>query len=193
MAGRPREFDQDEVLHKAMTAFWERGFAGTSAQDLVDCTGIGRGSLYAAFGSKEHLYHESLALYQREGLEFHRRVFSGPSTVKDRLRVLLEKGLEIDFLPDNRNGCMAITSPLERASVDPVVQDLSRTYVRKLTALFVELFQSGIEAGEFDGSRSAEERAKSFICSYFGYRTLARMLHDRECQKEAIDALIHCL
>ena len=47
-----RQFDESEVLEKAMRAFWAHGFEATSLRDLVDCTGLNRGSIYAAFGDK---------------------------------------------------------------------------------------------------------------------------------------------
>lgn len=65
MAGRPRQFDRDAALEKAMRLFWERGYEGTSVADLSDALDIGKPSLYAAFGSKEALFYEALDLYER--------------------------------------------------------------------------------------------------------------------------------
>ena len=97
MAGRPREFDDQLVIQAAMDAFWRNGFEATSAQELVESTGLGRGSLYAAFGNKENLYHEALRRYHSSSIEFHEAVFSQAGSVKDRLRSLLKKGIELDF------------------------------------------------------------------------------------------------
>jgi len=60
---RPREFDEDVVLGKVLSVFWERGYDGTSVEDLVERTGLGRASLYGAFGDKERLFERALALY----------------------------------------------------------------------------------------------------------------------------------
>lgn len=95
MAGRPREFDDQLVIQAAMDAFWRNGFEATSAQELVDSTGLGRGSLYAAFGSKENLYHEALRRYHRSSIEFHEEVFRQPGSVKDRLEFCLKKALSL--------------------------------------------------------------------------------------------------
>ena len=54
--GRKRQFDEDTVLERATEVFWRRGFAATSVDDLVHATGLGRGSLYGAFGNKEALF-----------------------------------------------------------------------------------------------------------------------------------------
>jgi TetR/AcrR family transcriptional regulator, transcriptional repressor for nem operon len=63
--GRPRAFDTDEALSRALDVFWSRGYAGTSIQDLVDGLGLQRGSLYAAFGDKHSLYLKAVELYAR--------------------------------------------------------------------------------------------------------------------------------
>ena len=62
---RPREFDRDAALDRAMQVFWAKGFAATSTEDLVAAMGIGRQSLYNAFGDKRRLYLESLEAYQQ--------------------------------------------------------------------------------------------------------------------------------
>jgi TetR/AcrR family transcriptional repressor of nem operon len=86
---RPREFDRDVVLETAMDVFWCKGFEGTSIQDLVEATGVNRGSLYGAFGDKETLFAEALDYYLATRMvEFFRGVESGP--VRPALRRLLE-------------------------------------------------------------------------------------------------------
>lgn len=190
MAGRPREFDDQLVIQAAMDAFWRNGFEATSAQELVDSTGLGRGSLYAAFGSKENLYHEALRRYHRSSIEFHEEVFRQPGSVKDRLRILLEKGIELDFSDIERNGCMAIFSPLERAAKDKTVEGLSRSYIKELEGMFVALFSAGITTGEFERGRQVQSMAKAFMCAYFGFRVFGRIVHEPEYQQHAIEALI---
>ncbi len=61
--GRPRMFDRDAMLQKALMLFWEHGYEGVSVSQLVEEMGITPPSLYAAFGSKEGLYREAVALY----------------------------------------------------------------------------------------------------------------------------------
>ena len=67
MAGRPREFDRDEALAKARDAFWKRGYEGVSMSDLVAILDLASSRIYAAFGSKEDLFREAVALYRRSG------------------------------------------------------------------------------------------------------------------------------
>ncbi|BFO10178.1 TetR/AcrR family transcriptional regulator [Serratia rubidaea] len=193
MAGRPREFDDQEVIQAAREAFWQNGFEATSAQMLVECTGLGRGSLYAAFGSKEQLYHKALESYHQESIDFHQSIFSSAGTVKQRLHTLLQKGTEIDLGDVERNGCMAIFSPLERAAKDDRVQQLSRAYIKRLEGMFAALFQQGITSGEFPAHKDAAEMAMAFMCAYFGFRAFGRIVHQPDCQQRAIVALLNNL
>ena len=64
--GRPRAYDRDVVLEKALEVFWMKGFAATSLDDLVEATGVNRPSLYAGFGDKEALYIKAMERYQRQ-------------------------------------------------------------------------------------------------------------------------------
>ncbi len=64
--GRPRAYDPDEVLEKALELFWMKGFAATSLDDLVEATGVNRPSLYAGFGDKESLYLKAMERYHRQ-------------------------------------------------------------------------------------------------------------------------------
>src|SRR5260221_5887730 len=68
---RPREFDRDEVLERAMSVFWSKGFTATSTSDLVEAMQIGRQSMYDSFGDKRALYLEALAHYQQQSVTAH--------------------------------------------------------------------------------------------------------------------------
>ncbi len=70
---RPREFDEGEVLNRALATFWEHGYEGTSIDDLVAATGLGRASLYGALGDKEQIFAPSARSLLRENGRCRRR------------------------------------------------------------------------------------------------------------------------
>jgi AcrR family transcriptional regulator len=80
--GRPREFDADEALDRALEVFWRKGFEGTSISDLTDAMGINPPSLYAAFGNKEGLLKAALDRYSAKRAAWMDEVLSA-STARD--------------------------------------------------------------------------------------------------------------
>lgn len=179
MSGRPREFDDIAVVEAAMDVFWSHGYEGASAQDLVERTGLGRGSLYNAFGSKLKLYHEALVRYQELGIEAQVKILTGPGSVKSRLRNLMQWGIEGDLDPATNRGCMALFAALERSGKDPKVVQISRVYVTKLEQALCQLFTQGQVNGEFSSDRSPRAMARTFLSSYYGLRILGRSMPDR--------------
>lgn len=78
--GRPRNFDRDQALRKAMEVFWSKGYEGASLTDLTAAMGINSPSLYGAFGSKEALFREAVELYrQTDGGAARRRCRTRPA------------------------------------------------------------------------------------------------------------------
>lgn len=148
MSGRPREFDDEAVIEAAIDVFWSNGYQATSSQELVERTGLGRGSLYNAFGSKQGLYHEALKRYQEQGILAQSQILNDPGAVKERLRSLMLWGIEGDLDPVKQRGCMALFAALERSSKDPVVVQISRGYVNRLEQELCYLFAVGQRNGE---------------------------------------------
>ncbi len=78
--GRPREFDVDEALDKAVDLFWRQGYEGTSLADLIAAMGITKPSLYAAFGNKEDLFRKAVDRYVELRVAWLDKVFDQPSS-----------------------------------------------------------------------------------------------------------------
>ena len=105
--GRPREFDVNEALDRAMRVFWRRGYEGATLPDLTAAMGINRPSLYAAFGSKEELFRKALDRYVKGPAAYVREALNEPTArgVADRLL-----SGTIDLVTDRRNprGCLIV-------------------------------------------------------------------------------------
>ncbi len=109
---RPKEFDRDVALRRAIQVFWKKGFARTSAEDLVAAMGIGKQSLYDTFGDKRRLFLESLRMYNSEGVAFLvKRVAGGASRIAAIEGVLVELANEQPY--KRALGCMGVNSICE--------------------------------------------------------------------------------
>jgi AcrR family transcriptional regulator len=190
MSGRPREFDDKAVIEAAMDVFWSNGYDGSSAQQLCERTGLGRGSLYNAFGSKLGLYHEALTRYQELGIEIQSKILNDSGTIKERLRTLMQWGIEGDLDPIKRRGCMALFAALERSGKDPMVEQISRVYVNRLEQVLCHLFAVGQRNGEFASERPALSLARAFLGSYYGLRLLGRSMPERAFLEDVMEGTL---
>ncbi|MFL4557547.1 TetR/AcrR family transcriptional regulator [Yersinia kristensenii] len=190
MSGRPREFDDVAVVEAAMEVFWSKGYEAASAQELVECTGLGRGSLYNAFGSKQKLYHEALTRYQELGIEAQAQILNGPGPIKSRLRALMQWGIDGDLDPVKNRGCMALFAALERSGKDPKVEQISKVYVTRLEQVLCQLFTQGQRDGEVSRESSALSMARAFLSSYYGLRILGRSMPDRVFLEDVMEGTL---
>jgi AcrR family transcriptional regulator len=110
--GRPREFDADEALDKALMAFWRGGFEGTSLSDLTEAMGINRPSLYAAFGNKETLYRLALDRYAEIGPGAVQRAALAEPTARRVIETLLRTAASSLTDPKHPAGCMVVQGAL---------------------------------------------------------------------------------
>jgi AcrR family transcriptional regulator len=125
---RPRSFDEDQVMCAARDLFWKGGYAETSLDELADATGLGRGSLYGAFGDKHTLFLRTLDSYCGSVLDSWRNTLSGADAL-GCLRAHV-RGFAAQVAADNaRRGCMLAKSTAERGAVDAdVVKEAQATF-----------------------------------------------------------------
>lgn len=110
--GRPRSFDRQAALRQAMNVFWAKGYDATSLTDLTSAMGINPPSLYAAFGSKENLFREAIALYSTsEGDDIWSGIEQAP-TAREAIATMLRASAESFSRPGKPRGCMIVLSAL---------------------------------------------------------------------------------
>ena len=128
--GRPRAFDQDKALDRAMHIFWEKGFEGASLNNLTSAMGIKPASLYAAFGNKQALFERALHRYLAGPVAFMHAALEQPTAYAVAERILHQTA---EFLTARRSrrGCMTIQAA-------QVGGKESRSVRRKLIALRVK-------------------------------------------------------
>jgi TetR/AcrR family transcriptional repressor of nem operon len=124
---RTREFDTDAAVADAMDLFWARGYEATSLNDLTDALGIGRGSLYAAFGSKEGLYQAALDRYRQQCVRPMLDVLGRDAPdVRATLRDLFTIQIDDAVSDERRRGCMVVNAATERVPHDRATTETVR-------------------------------------------------------------------
>lgn len=174
-----------------MATFWDKGYAGTSAQDLVDSTGLGRGSLYNTFDSKRGLFEAALRRYDAEhtsrlvGL-----LEEGEGPARERIRAVLMSVVDEETAeaPEHR-GCLVVNTAMEMAGRDPeITEHVRTTFARMQTALRVS-----VEQGQRDGSMPKDQEprvlAVHLLNSMYGLRVLGKV-SDRATLTSLVDQIL---
>ncbi len=152
--GRPRAYDPDQALARATQVFWQKGYDGTSLDDLAAATGMNRPSLYAAFGDKRALYLKTLMRYR----DMTRAAIQAMLSDDPPLRVFLDRfyngALDL-YLNGGARGCYSIGTAATQAAVEPKVRDYLATSIRETDAFLAGLFAKARERGEIPGDPAA--------------------------------------
>jgi len=122
--GRPREFDTEQALDRAMELFWRKGYEGTSLSDLTETLGITRPSLYAAFGNKERLFRTVLKRYEEKVVTYRPKALNAP-TSHEVARELLEGAAKLFGDKSKPAGCLGVQGALACGEdADPIRLEL---------------------------------------------------------------------
>lgn len=145
--GRPRGFDREQVLRRAMEVFWEHGYEGASLTELTTAMGINAPSLYAAFGCKEALFREAVALYNRtEGISVYGALTA--STAREAIAGLLRDAAGAYTGPGRPTGCMVVLAATTYTSKTVAVRDFLAEQRQRSTAELRARLDRGVADGE---------------------------------------------
>jgi TetR/AcrR family transcriptional repressor of nem operon len=190
---RHKEFNRDEVLHKAMEVFWSRGYKATSIQDLVRHMGINRQSLYDTFGDKHALYLQALDCYReiegRKVLELLER----PGPVKKTLRQFFEGVVERALSDEQRRGCFMgnATSELAGRCKETAARTCSNTAATE--EAFYRALLRGKKDGELKGVRDPRAVARFLCSSLQGLILTAKATQDRKTLDDVVKVTLSVL
>ena len=173
---RPRKFDEDDVVERAMEEFWTNGYA---AARLAEATGVAKGSLYNAFSSKRALFERCLDKYQQQIAKLAEGLMDHPGSTRECLRDALRAVVDSDLAQARRRGCLIGNTAVELAGNDP---DLARK-IRKMqdesTAWFARRVERGQREGDVRADLDATAFAEHLATTLAGLRVMA-VTHEAE-------------
>ena len=176
---RPRAFDETEILRSLEDVFWRQGYEATSYDDLMRASGLGKGSLYAAFGDKRALYLKALA-----GYIDHEIGALGATLMDDRLPgparicALFDEVIHAVEVRNDRRGCFLCNAAVDQAGHDP---DVGALVAEALGAA-----RAAIDAA-IKACGQVEANADGVLAAFLGMRVLAKSGADLASLKAARD------
>jgi TetR/AcrR family transcriptional regulator, transcriptional repressor for nem operon len=176
---RTKDFDEDEVLGKAINIFWYKGYNGTSMQDLVDGLGISRSSLYDTYGDKHTLYIKALESYQNGSYGKVIDLANSTAPAKETIKNLLEY-ITNGLLEDKKHkGCFMLNAEVEVGLHDNEVSNLVCTNDQQLEDIFFTIIKKGQDKGEISDNKDARALARFTFNTVKGIRVSAKSTTDK--------------
>ncbi|MGY6026030.1 TetR/AcrR family transcriptional regulator [Streptomyces spinosirectus] len=156
--GRPRSFDRETALEKALMAFWEHGYEATSVSGLTRVMGIGAPSLYAAFGDKRALFEEVVTAYGTRYGSFVDRALAEEPTARAAVERMLREAAAEYTAPGRPHGCLVVHAATNCTS--PEVEASLRERRNAGIAAFESRMKAGVAAGELPAGTNAAALAR---------------------------------
>ncbi|MFD8571687.1 TetR/AcrR family transcriptional regulator [Streptomyces sp. NPDC057694] len=184
--GRPRSFDRETALEKAMRAFWENGYEATSVSDLTREMGIGAPSLYAAFGDKRTLFEEVVRVYGTTHGAGPGRALAEEPTARGAVERLLREAADAFTAPGLPHGCLVIHAATNCTT--PEVELALREQRNTSLGAIADRLRQGVAAGELPEGTDTTALARCVAAVFQGMSQQARDGASRT-ELEAVAAL----
>ncbi len=191
--GRPRAFDIDVVIDRAMNVFWSRGYHGTSLPDLLDATELSRGSLYAAFGDKHGLFLRALDLYIEESLRRFAVELGSSKGATAGLRDFLTGYVDRTSGADGKRGCLVVATAMELAAHDGEVAARVASFFRRLEARLSDVLTRAQQTGELVDRVEPAQGARLLVCLVEGLRVIGKTAPSRAKTLASANAMVDLL
>jgi AcrR family transcriptional regulator len=187
--GRPRTFDPDTALRRALALFWERGYEGTSLKDLAEAMGIASASIYACFGNKEDLFRQVMALYSTTSGEPPRRALREQPTARAAVHAMLRATADQITRPDTAHYCMLILAAPTGAVENHAVREFLADRRRDMHTTIKDRLARGVT----DGDLTAPPGSLDAIARYYTTVVQGLSIQARDGATRAeLEAVITC-
>lgn len=167
VVGRPRGFDTDEALQRAMLVFWKQGYEGASLTDLTTAMGITKTSMYAAFGNKEQLFRKALERYTEGPAAYGVRALEEP-TARAVATAFLAAAVRTTTQPECPAGCLGVQGALAAGDAGMPAHEALVEWRNAACHRLEERFLRAVEEGDLPPDTSARRLALYVMTVAFG-------------------------
>jgi AcrR family transcriptional regulator len=172
--GRPRSFDLDRALDRALEVFWSHGLAASSLDDLCEAMAIARPSLYAAFGDKQDLYLAATARFRDRMALAYRNAMVGTQTYRDGVLAYLRAAIGHYTSGNVSRGCLAVCTATAEAAVHPRIRGALAALIHDLDEAFAGTLRRARDRGELPATADPETLAQLLSATQHSIAVRAR-------------------
>jgi len=190
---RKKNFDETEVLDKAVDLFWEKGYHATSIQDLVDGLGINRASIYDTWGDKHQLYLSALKRYRQNASSWLLNEIRTEQSALLIIRKFLNLTLQSAIHEQDNRGCFMVNSCTELANCDKEVENIILENRKTMEQVLAELIKEGQQDGEISKRHSSTALARYIFTIIGGMKVLGMSQISEHELKDVVDVTLSAL
>lgn len=172
--GRPRSFDRNAALFKALELFWKRGYEPVSVAELCTAMGINAPSLYAAFGSKSELFLEAVTFYEERYWTEPSRRFMEKKDFYLAVHEFFSEAADILLSPDTPCGCMVVLAAVNISEQETAIIHTLQQMRLATKAMFAEKIRLAVQEGQLPSDTAVETLAGAFNTFLEGLSLQAR-------------------
>ena len=176
---RPRAFNEEEVIDKAVEVFWAKGYEATSMQDLIDAMGIQRGSLYGTFGGKQNLFLKSLKRYSVTVVKKLLEILESKPSAVESIELFFSQLVEHLLTAGELRSCLVTNSAIERGLRDEETKQLVLQLLNALENGFYKTLLRAKENGELSTDHDLKMVANYLTSSMQGLLVMGKVCSER--------------
>jgi TetR/AcrR family transcriptional repressor of nem operon len=190
---RTKEFDERQALVKAMLVFWEKGYEGTSIQDLERAMGLKRTSIYNAFGNKRRLFERIVACYKESVMAELVAAMDSAPDIREGVRRLLNGAIEMHFDEANPGGCLVVLSVLESEQIDARARAELEKTLHDMKAMLQSRLNRARKVGELPADLDAGGMANTIAAALAGMMVLGKANFSKAALKKTVNQVVGLL
>jgi AcrR family transcriptional regulator len=190
--GRPRSFDIDRALDRALQVFWRKGYEGASLSDLTKAVGVNRPSLYAAFGDKEALFRKALDRYLNGPAAYTQEALKEP-TARAVVERLLRGAADLNSAPRNPGGCLTVQGALVCGEAADSVRRELAAYRSAGEAALRRRFQRAKSEGDLPAAANPADLARYVATIVYGMAVQAAGGASRDQLQHVVEMALRTL
>ncbi|MDH3871129.1 MAG: TetR/AcrR family transcriptional regulator [Gammaproteobacteria bacterium] len=190
---RTREFDERQALVSAMLVFWEKGYEGTSIQDLEKAMGLKRTSIYNAFGNKRQIFNRILDCYKESVMSALFEAMDSTPDIHEGIRRLLQGALDIHFDEDHPGGCLVVLSVLESGQHDAKSFNALAQTIHDLKSGLQQRLKKAKLAGELSNDLDVAGTATTIATTMAGMMVMGKAHFSRSTLNKTVRQVLELL